>query len=165
LFVRRRRRACGSRSPALDGQVYVDGDVAIDTLCHRVQSALDNSRVIGTDLNVRGPRQIGVIVGIDVVVAPDASENDVLRRVSAAVTAALDAEHLTLGSTVYASWFVAAAMRTSGVAEADLTAFRRFGGPDRRAEGLIRFDSTEKAAIVDASGIATGGRPTLAVRR
>jgi len=155
-----RRRWTGNGSTV---QVYIDGDGALEALCERVAAALDRARVIGTDINVRGPRLVGVIAKLEITLAAGASENDVLRRVSAAIAVAIETEKLTLGSTVYASWFIAAAIRTAGVAQVDLRAFSRFRGPDARSEGFILFDATEKPALVDDSGLATAGRPILAV--
>lgn len=157
-----RRRWTGSGTTV---QVYVDGELASDVLCQRVREALETSRVICTDINVLGPRYVGLLAKLAIVIAPGASENDVKRRVSAAVAAALEAERLTLGSTVYASWFVAAAMRTTGVLEAELREFRRATGTDQRAAGVLHFDQIEKPSIVDERGIATGGRPLVEVRR
>jgi hypothetical protein len=105
-----------------------------------------------------------VLVGLDVRCRPGASPSDVLRRVTAAATAAVAAERLTLGSTLYASWFIAAAMRTPDVADAALTTFRRVGGPDMRAKGAIGFGPTEVPQIVDEDGLSTGGRPLVALR-
>jgi hypothetical protein len=172
-FVRRARDVEGVRAAAARRrwtgsgttvQVFVDGDGSGSDLRARVGEALQAARIIGTDVTVRDPRRIGVLVALEVRCRPGASPSDVLRRVTAAATAAIAAERLTLGSTLYASWFIAAAMRTPDVADAALTTFRRVGGPDMRAKGAIAFGPTEVPQIVDADGLSTGGRPLVALR-
>ncbi len=156
-----RRRWAGSGTTV---QVFVDGDGPAGDLRARVDETLQAARIIGTDVTVRHPRRIGVLAALEVRCRAGASPSEVLRRVTAAATAAIEAERLTLGSTLYASWFIAAAMRTPDVTDASLTIFRRVGGPDMRAEGAIAFGPTEVPQIVDGDGLSTGGRPLVTLR-
>jgi hypothetical protein len=155
-----RRRWTGN---GMTVQLYVDGDDTSDILTERVGAVIEGARVIGTSVNVRGPRVVGVIASVRIRVAHGASAGDVARRVAAAVAIELASRSMTLGSTIYASWLVAAAMGTPGVAEADVTAFARFDQRPHGVKSSLSFDATEKPAIVDDRGIATDGRPIVEV--
>ena len=142
-------------------EVYVDSEDA--KLRARVQDAFELERLIGTDVVVRAPRLVGVIVALRVRVVPSAQPSDVARRVSIEAKAALDAQKLTLGKRLFASWLVAAALKVPGVADVALATFKRWDGDDMTERGYVDFGPTERAVLVDQDGLRTDGRPLVEV--
>jgi hypothetical protein len=145
--------------------VYVDADGNAPKKRDEVMAALEAQRLIGVAVTVRSPRRVGVVIALRVRHAPSANASEIAQRVAAEGHAALQAQELTLGKRLFASWLLDAAMKVSGVVDVTLHAFHRQDGEDRRAQGFIAFGKTEVPVLVDFDGIATGGRPLVEVQR
>ncbi|HTJ27969.1 MAG TPA: baseplate J/gp47 family protein [Candidatus Limnocylindria bacterium] len=156
------RRWTGS-SMTIDLYVHGEGDPAL--MRARVEEALAPARVLGVEVDVRSPRKVPVRVDLSVTYAPPATAGEVSRGVANAVAAAVAGQRLTLGTTVFASWFIHAARDVAGVRDVMLSEFRRTDGPDARAEGFIRIGPTEVAVLVDERRMITRGRPIVRAQR
>jgi hypothetical protein len=153
-----KRRWTGDRSTV---DVYVDAPGDLRRARERVETALAAARLIGTDVVVRPPRRIGVVVKLRVACARNAQPQELARNVAASLRAALAKRNLTLGSTLFASWLIVAARDVAGVADVALLAFARLGGPDMRRDGRIALGPTEIAVFVDDRGATTNGLPLI----
>jgi hypothetical protein len=153
------RRWTGS-SMAVD--VYVHGSGDQSRLHERVDAVLAPATLLGVDVNVRMPRRVPIRVKLGVTYRPPATPGEVSRGVIAAAQAALEAQQLTLGTTVFASWFISAARSVPGVRDVSLLEFRRSDGPDARPDGFIRVGPIELAVLVDERQMIADGRPTVA---
>jgi len=141
--------------------VYVHAKTEADKARARVASDLDNARPIGVEVFVRAPRRVGVIAKLGLAYDRGANANEVAANVVAQAKAALDAQSMTLGKTLFASWLILAASRVPGVASVTLLELRRLDGSDMRADGFLCFAPTELAVLVDDFGMTTGGRPLV----
>jgi hypothetical protein len=153
-----RRRWTGDRETV---DVYVDAPRDLQRTLARVRAVLASARLIGADVVVHPPRRVPVAVKLRIVCTPDAQPPEVERNVRANLQTALDKRHLTLGSTLFASWLIVAARDVAGVADVELRTFARWGGPDRRRDGFIEVGPAELAVFVDETGTTTNGLPVI----
>jgi hypothetical protein len=158
VFASIERRWTGSGTTI---DVYVHAVAEADKARARVARELSAACPIGVEIFVRAPRRVGVIVKLGLEYERGALPNEVSANVVAQAKAALDAQCLTLGKTLFASWLILAASRVPGVASVTLLELRRLDGPDMRVDGLLRFAPTELAVLVDEFGMMTDGRPLV----
>lgn len=94
-----------------------------------VREALESYRLAGTDLAVLPPSYVNVEAELEIAADPRVEREALRARVDAAIAHVLGSEAYAFGESVYASSFLAAAMRVSGVRDARMTRLARAGAP------------------------------------
>lgn len=143
--------------------VYVYAGERAERIRDQVKKTLQSSSAIGVQVAVREPRRAGVVVQLAIRIAPGANPNEVMQRVVATAKTDLDTRKITMGKSLFASWFIAAATKTADVSQATLTQFRRLDDPPGSVATELAFEPTDLAVLVDEFGMVTGGRPLVVI--
>lgn len=113
---------------------------------------LEPYRMMGHDLAIDEPILVPLTIRIHACAATDAFADKVQRALAMRFSAGLTEDgrrgffhpdNLSFGSEVYLSHIYAAGLEVPGVRDLDVTAFRRAGGADATAAGVLRFGPRE----------------------
>jgi hypothetical protein len=140
-----------------------------------LRAHLERYRMAGHDLEIDGPRFVGLELELDVCVDPDYFRSDV----AAALREALGSESLpdgrrgyfhpdnhTFGQPVFLSPIVAAAASVPGVRDVQVVTFQRLGVPSRTPidEGTLTIDRLEIARLDNDPSFPERGQLLLTMR-
>ncbi len=122
-----------------------------DELLARLRSELDASRMVGTEVEVRGPKDVALDVMLTLRLGSSQSMTHLERAMqrSGGVLRLFEPGELTFGRSVYLSELIARAMALPGIADVDADVFRRWGESGRGAldTGVIPIGRFEIARL------------------
>jgi hypothetical protein len=135
------------------------GGLAVDPpFAQSVRQELEQYRMAGTDLEIRGPSYVSLEIHMHVCVRPDYFRAQVKaallqlfsnRRLPSGQLGLFHPDRFTFGQRVYLSPLYLAAQSVPGVASVEITLFQRFGVPDPGplANGVLVLGSLEVARL------------------
>lgn len=130
------------------------GGFPSDSLKNDLRVALDDKRMITTDVVVLDPEYIPVEIRGELHVGPNHFADEVEQRVRDAVRALLDFDAVDFEATLYLSKVYEAVERVDGVAGIHVDRFRRGdNGPDLPADGRLVFGWGEIPKAAQPQGI------------
>ncbi len=150
-----------------------------ESLLVEIERHLERYRRIGHDLRVQPARQVGLVIAMEVCVAPEFLQGHVKaalldlfsnRRLPGGRTGFFHPDRLSPGQPIYLSELVAAAQAVPGVLATTVTELRRFGDPydptgaipdEAVASGKLPLGALEVARLDNDAGQPENGRLIL----